>query len=160
MITGSEFVDLMLKVVPSLESRDHAVELGNRLLGYGLIEHVVREHPFRDGYFFYHFLADIDHGVLNMSRIWNQPINIPSDFVSISPPTESSLSVDLSVYLITLAIKLYQTNTNAIQQLNADVIKSSPEYEKFEAAVCQLQNVRTLNFTSENWFSTLKTNQS
>jgi hypothetical protein len=112
------------------------------MIDYGIIENAVQDHPFRDGNFLYHYLSDIDNGVLNMSRLWNQPITLPVEYITISPPTESSLTVDLSVYLITLAMKLYQKHPDAILSLDADAIKNTAEYRKFETITCQLQNVR------------------
>jgi potassium efflux system protein len=39
-------------------SRAEAVQLGQRLVERGIIHHVLDEHPFRDGAYFYRFYAD------------------------------------------------------------------------------------------------------
>ncbi|HEY9649461.1 MAG TPA: mechanosensitive ion channel domain-containing protein, partial [Coleofasciculaceae cyanobacterium] len=39
-------------------TREDAIDLGQLLIDWGIIHHVLDEHPFRDGYFFYRFYAD------------------------------------------------------------------------------------------------------
>ncbi|MCA1994006.1 MAG: mechanosensitive ion channel, partial [Coleofasciculus sp. S288] len=39
-------------------TREEAIDLGQLLVDWGIIHHVLDEHPFRDGYFFYRFYAD------------------------------------------------------------------------------------------------------
>ncbi|AFY67145.1 mechanosensitive ion channel domain-containing protein [Geitlerinema sp. PCC 7407] len=50
---GSEAVEWLLQALRC--SRDEALEVGQRLMDEGFIYHVLDEHPFRDGYFFYTF---------------------------------------------------------------------------------------------------------
>lgn len=52
---GSEAVEWLVQALRC--SRDEALEVGQKLMETGLIHHVLDEHPFRDGYFFYTFRA-------------------------------------------------------------------------------------------------------
>ena len=48
----------MADAAPTDVSRDEAVHLGQSLVERGIFHHVLDEHPFRDGNFFYRFYAD------------------------------------------------------------------------------------------------------
>jgi len=53
---GAEAVEWLMRAEDL--SRDEAVRLGQRLVDRGLLHHVLDEHPFRDGPYFYRFFAD------------------------------------------------------------------------------------------------------
>ncbi|HEY9598634.1 MAG TPA: DEP domain-containing protein [Cyanophyceae cyanobacterium] len=53
---GSEAVEWLIQ--QRNYTREDAIDLGQRLMDWGIIHHVLDEHPFRDGYFFYRFYAD------------------------------------------------------------------------------------------------------
>jgi hypothetical protein len=53
---GTEAVEWLMRAEDL--SRDEAIRLGQRLVDRGLLHHVLDEHPFRDGPYFYRFFAD------------------------------------------------------------------------------------------------------
>jgi small-conductance mechanosensitive channel len=53
---GTEAVDWMIRARDL--TRPEAVNLGQTLVDRGIIHHVLDEHPFRDGHYFYRFYAD------------------------------------------------------------------------------------------------------
>jgi len=53
---GSEAVEWLMRA--NGLSRDEAIHLGQSLVERRIFHHVLDEHPFRDGYFFYRFYAD------------------------------------------------------------------------------------------------------
>ena len=53
---GEEAVDWLLKNIPSVSSRDHAVAIGNQMLRRKMISHVTGDHDFKDKVLFYKFL--------------------------------------------------------------------------------------------------------
>ncbi len=53
---GSEAVDWLVQKHNC--TREEAIELGQILIERSIIHHVVDQHPFKDGYFFYRFYAD------------------------------------------------------------------------------------------------------
>jgi hypothetical protein len=53
---GAEAVDWLARTQEC--SRDEAVRLGQTLVERGIIHHVLDEHPFRDGQFYYRFYVD------------------------------------------------------------------------------------------------------
>jgi potassium-dependent mechanosensitive channel len=53
---GSEAVEWLMRA--NSVSRDEAIHLGQSLVERGVFHHVLDEHPFRDGNFFYRFYAD------------------------------------------------------------------------------------------------------
>jgi len=53
---GKEAVDWLVRSEEL--TRDEAVAVGQRLIENGTIHHVLDEHPFRDGRYFYRFRAD------------------------------------------------------------------------------------------------------
>ena len=57
---GSEAVEWLVRHEDL--SRGEALQLGQRLVERGIIHHVLDEHPFRDGAFFYRFYADERRG--------------------------------------------------------------------------------------------------
>ncbi|TKA57898.1 hypothetical protein B0A49_13643, partial [Cryomyces minteri] len=55
---GDEFTSWLLQHFKDIETRDTAVELGEKLLQLGLFQHVQQKHKFRDGHFFYHIAKE------------------------------------------------------------------------------------------------------
>jgi small-conductance mechanosensitive channel len=53
---GAEAVEWLMRA--RALTRDEAVHLGQTLVDRGIIHHVLDEHPFRDGHYFYRFYAD------------------------------------------------------------------------------------------------------
>jgi hypothetical protein len=53
---GTEAVEWLMRARDL--TRDEAVHLGQTLVDRGIIHHVLDEHPFRDGHYFYRFYAD------------------------------------------------------------------------------------------------------
>jgi Domain found in Dishevelled, Egl-10, and Pleckstrin (DEP) len=58
---GSEAVDYLVQS-GATATRDDAVLLGNAFIEMHLIEHVLRDHPFKDDYFFYRFVGENERG--------------------------------------------------------------------------------------------------
>jgi pyruvate/2-oxoglutarate dehydrogenase complex dihydrolipoamide dehydrogenase (E3) component len=58
---GSEAVKRIMEAGIASDA-DDAVRIGNLLLEAGVFRHVLNEHPFRNGNFFYRFTADADRG--------------------------------------------------------------------------------------------------
>lgn len=56
--TGFEFTSWLLQNVRDIDSRDEAVEYGNKLMKNGLFQHVEQRHNFRDGNYFYQISSD------------------------------------------------------------------------------------------------------
>jgi pyruvate/2-oxoglutarate dehydrogenase complex dihydrolipoamide dehydrogenase (E3) component len=64
--TGSEAVDLMLKEGYAFNEYD-AERIGNVLITFGIFHHVLREHAFQNGFYFYRFAEDdpnASHGIV------------------------------------------------------------------------------------------------
>ena len=55
---GSELTTWLLQNFDDIETRDEAVELGNRLMTEGLFQHVTRRHQFKDGNYFYQISSE------------------------------------------------------------------------------------------------------
>lgn len=71
---GSEAVDVLMKLF-DFKNRQEAVKLGRKFMDRGLFFHVVFEHTFKDGYYFYRF-NDIQYfpGGMTDLRLSSQPI--------------------------------------------------------------------------------------
>ena len=55
---GSEMTTWLLQNFDDVETRDQAVELGNRLMTEGLFQHVTKRHQFKDGNYFYQISSE------------------------------------------------------------------------------------------------------
>ncbi|USP75932.1 hypothetical protein yc1106_03206 [Curvularia clavata] len=55
---GFDLTNWLLSNFKDIETRDEAVDFGNELMNKGLIQHVQRRHPFRDGNFFFQIAAE------------------------------------------------------------------------------------------------------
>ena len=53
-MVGSDMVSWFEAFIKGVDSREEAVAFGNDAMARGLFEHVIRNHKFLDGYFFYH----------------------------------------------------------------------------------------------------------
>lgn len=55
---GEDLTTWLLQSFEDIETRDDAVELGNKLMAHGLFVHVQKKHRFRDGNFFYQIASE------------------------------------------------------------------------------------------------------
>lgn len=59
--TGVEMVNWLLKNILEIDTREEAVEYGQRLMKQGMFVHVLDKHNFLDGYYFYQIARDYIH---------------------------------------------------------------------------------------------------
>lgn len=88
---GFDLTSWLLSNFKDIETRDEAVDLGNRLMNKGLFQHVQKRHQFRDGNFFFQIAAeyraprpDTKLGWFGMKRVDR---SIPSTPLSEGPRT-------------------------------------------------------------------------
>merc|ERR1712154_331782 len=60
---GSEAVETMIQF-KFASTKVEAIDFGNRLLKFGIIEHVEKDHSFKDEFYFYRFVKGFDLFVL------------------------------------------------------------------------------------------------
>ncbi|KAG7348019.1 dihydrolipoyl dehydrogenase [Nitzschia inconspicua] len=70
---GSEAVDYLVQS-GATANREDAVLLGNAFLEMHLIEHVLRDHPFKDDYLFYRFVGENERGNYSIDETTGESI--------------------------------------------------------------------------------------
>lgn len=68
---GNEFVDWVVHNVNDIDTREEALELGNKYLIQGFFEHVLSKHSFLDGHYFYRIRDEFYEKYSKASNILN-----------------------------------------------------------------------------------------
>ncbi|KAL4901879.1 vacuolar membrane-associated protein iml1 [Aspergillus multicolor] len=83
---GSEFTTWLCQSFRDIETREEAVEFGNKLFELGLFQHVEQRHKFRDGNYFYQISAEYRNPRPESRNSWFSQIR-PDKSVPSTPAT-------------------------------------------------------------------------
>ncbi|KAH7561385.1 hypothetical protein BM1_02489 [Bipolaris maydis] len=93
---GFDLTNWLLSNFKDIETRDEAVDFGNELMHKGLIQHVQRRHPFRDGNFFFQIAAEYRAPRVESRTGWfgmrKTDKSVPSTPLSEAPRTSPLIS--------------------------------------------------------------------
>ncbi|GJD11248.1 hypothetical protein Gasu2_53870 [Galdieria sulphuraria] len=135
--TGTEAIDWMTKKLEL--SREQAQDLGQRLIGAGIIQPVFGSDSFCEGEAFFRFQEDDDSNVLNLKRIWDPslPTRHPCD---LSRELLTKIALLCENYRIQLAADRPQDILSPYE-FDYRKLNETEEFRQYSVATAELQGI-------------------